>query len=390
MRRLLFLACAVVFLDVMFFAVLTPLLPSYQSDLGVGDGAAGILSASYAAGTLAMALPGGWLAARFGPRRTLIAGLVGMAVFSPLFGFAENLLLLDSTRFFQGASGALMWAGALSWVVSAAPRGQRGRVIGTVISAAVVGELLGSPLGAIAHEVGTEIVFGSVFFFAIGLIALALTIPQAAEVEGQPVREAIAAFRGSNVLRGMIMLGGPSIAFGLMVVLAPLRMDELGASPFLIAAAFGTGSVGEAITGPIIGRYSDRVGRTAPFLFGIVVITIGVILMGVFNVLWVQAASVVAVAFGAGLSFTPASTLITDAATSAGINQGYASGTSNVAWGGGQMIGSAGAGLLAGVSGYLLPSLIVAVLLVGVTAVARRTIQSLPVDSRTDHKVVSG
>ncbi|MGK2954351.1 MAG: MFS transporter [Solirubrobacterales bacterium] len=390
MRRLLFLACAVVFLDVMFFAVLTPLLPSYQSDLGVGDGAAGILSASYAAGTLAMALPGGWLAARFGPRRTLIAGLVGMAAFSPLFGFAENLLLLDSTRFFQGASGALMWAGALSWVVSAAPRGQRGRVIGTVISAAVVGELLGSPLGAIAHEVGTEIVFGSVFFFAIGLIALALTIPQAAEVEGQPVREAIAAFRGSNVLRGMIMLGGPSIAFGLMVVLAPLRMDELGASPFLIAAAFGTGSVGEAITGPIIGRYSDRVGRTAPFLFGIVVITIGVILMGVFNVLWVQAASVVAVAFGAGLSFTPASTLITDAATSAGINQGYASGTSNVAWGGGQMIGSAGAGLLAGVSGYLLPSLIVAVLLVGVTAVARRTIQSLPVDSRTDHKVVSG
>jgi MFS family permease len=380
-RRLLFLACAVVFLDVTFFAVLTPLLPSYKSDLGVGDGAAGLLSASYAAGTLVMALPAGWLAARFGPRRTLITGLVGIAVFSPLFGFAEHLVLLDASRFFQGASGALMWAGALSWVVSAAPRSQRGQVLGTVISAAVVGELLGAPLGAVAHEVGTEVVFGSVFFFAIALMALALTIPQVAEVEGQPVREAVAAFRGSNVLRGMVMLAGPSIAFGLMVVIAPLRMDGLGASPFLIAAAFATGSVAEAILGPIIGRYSDRVGRTAPFLIGIVVITIGVIAMGFFNVLSVQAAAVVAVACGAGLSFTPASTLVTDAATSAGINQGYASGASNVAWGGGQMVGSAGAGLLAGISGYLLPSLLVAILLVGVTAVARRTIQTLPVDT---------
>lgn len=381
MRRLLFLACAVVFLDVMFFAVLTPLLPSYQDDLSIGDGAAGILSASYAAGTLLVALPAGWMAARFGPRRTLIAGLAGMGVFSPLFGFAGNLVLLDICRFMQGASGALMWAGALTWIVSAAPRGQRGQVVGTVISAAVVGELLGSPLGAIAHQVGTEIVFGSVAFFALGLGLLALTIPQFSEVERQPVREAITAFRSSNVPRGMIMLGGPSIAFGLMVVVAPLRMDDLGASPILIAAAFAAGSVAEAIVGPLIGRYSDRVGRTVPFVFGVVVITGGILAMGIFDVLPVVALAVVAVAFGAGLSFTPASTLVTDAATSAGINQGYASGASNVAWGGGQMIGSAGAGLLAGASGFLLPSLLVALVLLGVVAVARRTIQALPVDT---------
>ena len=381
MRRLLFLACAVVFLDVTFFAVLTPLLPSYQNDLEVGDGAAGVLSASYAAGTLVMALPAGWIAAKFGPRRTLLTGLAGIGVFSPLFGFADHLVVLDVCRFLQGASGALMWGGALSWIVSAAPREQRGQVLGTVISAAVVGELLGSPLGAIAHEVGTEIVFGSVTFFAIGLGIVAMTIPQVAEVDGQRPRDAIAAFRGSNVLRGMVMLAGPSIAFGLMVVVAPLRMDDLGASPFVIAAAFAGGSVTEAVLGPFIGRWSDRVGRTVPFLAGIVVITAGVIAMGVFNILWVQAASVISVAFGAGLSFTPATSLVTDAATSAGINQGYASGAANVAWGGGQMVGSAGAGFLAGVSGYLLPSLLVALVLVGVTAVARRTIQTLPSES---------
>ena len=57
MRRLLVLASAVVFLDVMFFTAITPLLPAYSDDLGLSKGAAGILSGSFAAGTLIAALP---------------------------------------------------------------------------------------------------------------------------------------------------------------------------------------------------------------------------------------------------------------------------------------------------------------------------------------------
>lgn len=371
MRRLLFLACAVVFLDVTFFAVLTPLLPSYRDDLGIGESAAGILSGAFAAGTLLMALPAGWLAARFGPRRTVITGLVGIGIFSPLFGFADDLWLLDVSRFFQGASGALMWAGAISWVISAAPRERRGEVMGTVIAAAVVGELLGAPLGAIAHEIGTEIVFGSVFFLAAALIALAMTLPPAAEVAGQPVREAFTAARGSMVPRAVFMLAGPSLAFGLVVVLAPLHMDDLGASPFLIAAAFASGSLIEAVVGPLIGRYSDRVGRIAPFMFGLAVLAVAVVAIGLFDLLPLIVVAVVLVAFGAGLAFTPSSTLVTEAATEAGINQGYASGASNVAWGGGQMVGAVGGGLLASATGYLIPCLLTALFMLVVASVTR-------------------
>ncbi len=99
MRRLLILACAVVFLDVTFFAVLTPILPDYKSDLGLSEGEAGILAGAFAAGTLASALPAGWLAARVGPRRTMIAGLVGIGIFSPIFGFSDHLPPLVGSRF---------------------------------------------------------------------------------------------------------------------------------------------------------------------------------------------------------------------------------------------------------------------------------------------------
>ena len=59
MRRLLILASAMVFFDVVFFSAIAPLLPDYVSELGLSKAQAGILSASYAAGTLLSSLPAG-------------------------------------------------------------------------------------------------------------------------------------------------------------------------------------------------------------------------------------------------------------------------------------------------------------------------------------------
>lgn len=73
-RRLLFLVCAVLLLESFFSAVLTPLVPSYRSDLGLTETATGNLVTSYAAGSLLTALPAGWFASRFNPRRAVIVG----------------------------------------------------------------------------------------------------------------------------------------------------------------------------------------------------------------------------------------------------------------------------------------------------------------------------
>src|SRR5262245_47628187 len=114
MRRLLILASTMIFLDVVFFSAIAPLLPEYADDLGLSDAQAGILSAAYAAGTLLAALPGGWIASQVGPRKTTIVGLTLLGVSSLAFGFAEQIVLLDLARFCQGVAGALVWSGALT------------------------------------------------------------------------------------------------------------------------------------------------------------------------------------------------------------------------------------------------------------------------------------
>ena len=51
-RRLFLLVAAVVRVDTAFYAAITPLLPHYADELDLSKTAAGVLSASYAAGTL--------------------------------------------------------------------------------------------------------------------------------------------------------------------------------------------------------------------------------------------------------------------------------------------------------------------------------------------------
>ena len=50
MRRLLFLTGAIILVDTLFFAALTPLLPHYADTLGLGKAGAGVLAAAYLVG----------------------------------------------------------------------------------------------------------------------------------------------------------------------------------------------------------------------------------------------------------------------------------------------------------------------------------------------------
>ncbi|HKG35008.1 MAG TPA: MFS transporter, partial [Solirubrobacterales bacterium] len=166
MRRLLVLASVIVFVDVAFFAAITPLLPHYVDELGLSRGEAGILTGSYAAGTFLASLPAGLLVVRAGHRAAVLSGLSLLGLASLAFGLAESAAALDAARFGQGVGSALTWAGALSWLIDSAPADRRGELIGTAFGAAVAGALFGPALGGLAERVGTAPVFGSMVVVA--------------------------------------------------------------------------------------------------------------------------------------------------------------------------------------------------------------------------------
>src|ERR671923_1290005 len=102
MRRLIAFVSIVLFVDTMFYAAITPLLPDLSDQYGLSKPAAGVLAAAYPAGTFIGALPGGWLAARVGVRPTVLLGLGMLVGASVAFAFARNVVVLDVARFVQG------------------------------------------------------------------------------------------------------------------------------------------------------------------------------------------------------------------------------------------------------------------------------------------------
>jgi MFS family permease len=354
-----------VFFDVVFFSAIAPLLPGYVSELGLSKAQAGLLSASYPAGTLLASLPAGLMAARIGPRATVIAGLLLLGVASVVFGFAHEFILLDAARLTQGAAGALIWSGALTWLVTTAPPEQRGAVIGTALGTAITGALVGPALGALAAEVGTEQVFTGVLVVAVILAIVAARLPDARHPESQGLREVAETMLSRPILIATLLVAIPSVMFGAVEVLVPLRIAELGGGHALIAGSFIAGAALEAALAPLAGRYSDRVGRRAPFVIGLAICAVAMAAIAVAQGLGVVLTGLILTSLGGGICFTPVLTMLSEIAESSRLHQGYSAGLSNMAWAAGQVVGGVAGGAAASLAGNAVPSFAIVILLLG-------------------------
>jgi MFS family permease len=361
-RRLFALVATVVLVDTMFYAAIAPLLPEYAAELDLSKSAAGLLSASYAAGTLVAALPSGWLAVRIGVRPTMLVGLALLGTSSVAFAFAETVAVLDLARFAQGVGGACAWTGGLAWLLAAAPRERRGELIGSALAAAIAGVLLGPVLGGVASATEPEPVFGSIALVAAGLAAWAATTPAAPPTEPPPAGRVAAAILSRPVLVGFWLVALPSVFAGVFDVLVPLRLDELGASGVMIGAVFLVAAAVEAVAARAIGALSDRRGRMLPIRIGLAAAIAVSLLLPLPGVVALVAAALVAAVLATGFMWAPAMALLSDSAEAAGLDQGFAFALVNLAWAGGQVLGGSGGGAIAEGTSDALPYALVAAL----------------------------
>jgi MFS family permease len=339
MRRLFVLVSAVVLVDTAFYAAIAPVLPHYAQELDLSKTAAGVLTASYAAGALIGSLPAGWLASRVGVKPTLLLGLGLLAITSVAFGFARSVVLLDVTRFVQGVGGACSWAAGMAWLIGMSPPERRGELIGSGLASAIVGMLFGPVLGGIATVVGPEAVFSSVGVVALGLATWAATMPGVPPAVEPSLLATFAALRRPAVAIGFWLFILPALFSGVLEVLAPLRLADLGASGVGVGVVFLIAAAGEAVISPVSGRISDKRGRMIPIRIGLIGgLAMAVVLPLPQDVL-PFAAAILAVIWALGCLWAPAMAMLSEASQDAGIDQGLAFGLANLAWAGGHVMG---------------------------------------------------
>jgi MFS family permease len=163
----------------------------------------------------------------------------------------------------------------------------------------------------------------------------------------------------------------PAIASGLLNVLGPLRLHGLGAAAAAIGLTFLAGAGLEALLSPILGRLSDRRGRLLPVRFGLAGATVLVACFTLPSTAVGMALLIVAIATTLGAFWAPAMAMLSDAAEASGLDQALAAALMNLAWAGGQIVGSGAGGALAKATGDALPTVGVAGLC-GATLLALR------------------
>lgn len=347
------------------YAAVTPVLPHYARVLHASKPAVGLLAAAYTLGLLPGSVLGGWVATRFGVRRTTLAGLIAFAFAVAGFGFASDLVMLDLLRVVQGVACGLIWGGALTWVIAVTPISRRGATIGSVIGAATLGTLIGPLLGTFAVAAGTELVFATVGAVSLLLAAWVQRHADPVPAAGESTADEPAAQRprlrlASPEARGLV-LGGwmimlEAMTFGAANVLLPLRLARFGASGVLIGAAFLGSAALSFVLSSAIGRVTDRRGPRAPITVGLVFSAILVPAL-VLPHSPVLLAVLAVIALGGPMTgyMIPAVSTMTDSAERLGIAMVVASTLFNLAYAAGETIGAPAAAVISQASSDAVP-----------------------------------
>src|SRR5438874_9052950 len=153
----LFIIFLTVFIDLIGFGIVLPLLPIYSKSLGAAGWEIGLLMASYSVMQFLFSPVWGRLSDRIGRRPVLLVSTAGAAVSYTIFAYgcglggAVALWFLLGSRILAGICGANITV-AQAYIADITPAAERSKRMGLIGMAFGLGFVFGPPLGAVGIQ----------------------------------------------------------------------------------------------------------------------------------------------------------------------------------------------------------------------------------------------
>jgi ACDE family multidrug resistance protein len=166
-------ACVVSFMGI---GLVDPILPAISHELHASPSEVTLLFTSYLVVTAVAMLITNWVSSRLGAKKTLIAGLIVIVVFSALAGASPSINAIIGFRAGWGVGNALFIATSLAVIVASASGGFAGAIVlyETALGVGIaIGPLLGGTLGEISWR---GPFYGVAVLMAIALIATVVLV----------------------------------------------------------------------------------------------------------------------------------------------------------------------------------------------------------------------
>lgn len=171
--RRIWIIFLIIFVNLLGFGIILPLLPYYVESMGAGAITIGLLSAAYSLFQLLAAPILGELSDKVGRRPVLIFSLIGTTISFFLLGVANTILVLFISRIVDGISGGNI-STAQAYIADITSKENRTQGMGMMMAAFSLGFILGPALGGVLSEYGYAL--PAYVAAAVSLIATLLTI----------------------------------------------------------------------------------------------------------------------------------------------------------------------------------------------------------------------
>jgi MFS family permease len=220
-------ACVISFMGI---GLVDPILPAISADLHASPSQVTLLFTSYLVVTAVAMLVTGFVSSRIGAKRTLIAGLALIVVFSALAGTSGSISGIIGFRAGWGLGNALFIATSLAVIVSSASGGLGGAIIAYESALGLgiaVGPLLGGVLGDISWR---GPFYGVAVLMALALLATVVLVePQPKPAHKTSIADPVKALRH----RGLLVMSLTALCYnwGFFTVLGyapfPMRLSAM-------------------------------------------------------------------------------------------------------------------------------------------------------------------
>lgn len=193
---------SVVFMDMIGFGFIIPLIPDYITRFGGAPALAGLLAAVYALGQFFAAPIVGRLSDKYGRKPLLLFSIGGTFLSLLLLGFSRSLILVFIARLLDGLTGGNITV-AQSYIVDITDEKNRARGLGLIGMAFGLGFILGPLFGGLLSTFGLAVPA----FFAAGiaflnLLLITFKLPESLTVE----RKEQALLRPRRVLNFKVLM----------------------------------------------------------------------------------------------------------------------------------------------------------------------------------------
>ena len=285
------------FLDVVGFGLIIPVLPRLVAGFIGGDpsrGAAyfGALSASFAAMQFVFAPVLGGLSDRFGRRPVLLASLSGFGASYLLMGFAPTLAWLFVARVMAGVTGASFTTAQayIADISDVKTRAQNFGVAGAVIG---LGFITGPALGGVLGRIGPRVpFFASAAVVGANLLYGVFVLPESLPRD----RRRPFSLARANPLGGLLGLGRYPVVARLAAAYVLISLAQRGMESVFVlytqyrfgwqelhnGLAMGLAGVVTVVAqGLLLRRIVRRMGERRTAIIGLVVATAGLVCYGV-------------------------------------------------------------------------------------------------------------